>query len=63
MTFAPTAAHLGLAAELIHPDGGRMVSARELARELLGFEPPDPEALLQLAAPNPVADIVARSLR
>ena len=52
----------GLDAELIHPDGDRVVPARELARELLGAEPPEPEALAQLAAADPVADLVARTL-
>ena len=41
---------VGLDAELLHPDGDGVVSARELARELLGAEPPEPEALAQLAA-------------
>jgi carboxylate-amine ligase len=62
------ASRLGLDAELIHPDGGRMVSARELAGELLGEPPPEPEALRQLdvAALDGVeavaADLVARTL-
>jgi glutamate---cysteine ligase / carboxylate-amine ligase len=43
------AAHAGLDAQLIHPDGSSLVSARSLARELLGFEPPEPEAVDQLA--------------
>ncbi len=55
------AARAGLDAELIHPDGDRLATARELARELLGEEPPEPEAHLQLAAPDVAADIVARS--
>ena len=37
-------------------------SARELARELLGAEPPEPEALAQLAAQNVAADLVARTV-
>jgi glutamate---cysteine ligase / carboxylate-amine ligase len=57
------AARFGLDAQLIHPDGDRVASARELAREWLGFEPPEPEALSQLAAADPLADLVARSLR
>ena len=58
------AARLGLDAELIHPDGDRVVVARDLARELLGVEPPEPEALAQLAAgPAVAADLVARTLR
>jgi carboxylate-amine ligase len=58
------AASRGLDAELIHPDGGSVVVARELARELLGAEPPEPEAHAQLAAgPLVAADLVARTLR
>ena len=56
------AARFGLGAELIHPDGERAVSARELARELLGAEPPEPEALTQLSAALPAADLVARTV-
>jgi carboxylate-amine ligase len=56
------AARFGLDAELIHPDGERAVSARELARELLGVEPPEPEALTQLSAALPAADLVARTV-
>jgi len=62
------AARFGLDAQLIHPDGGRVATARELARELLGVEPPEPEALHQLdvAAANGqgavAADLVARTL-
>lgn len=56
------ASRLGLDAELIHPDGDRVVSARDLARELLGFEPPEPEAFAQLAASNVAADLVARTV-
>jgi carboxylate-amine ligase len=57
------AASRGLDAELIHPQGDRMVSARDLARELIGSDPPEPEALLQLAAGDSVAaDLVARTL-
>ncbi len=57
-----SAARFGLDAELIHPDGESAVSARELARELLGVEPPEPEALTQLSAAQPAADIVARTV-
>src|SRR5436190_305710 len=42
------AARGGLDAQLVHPDGDRVVGARELARELLGAEPPEPEAVRQL---------------
>jgi len=56
------AARAGLDAELIHPDGDRVVSARELARELLGTEPPEPEAFAQLAARDAAADLVARTV-
>jgi glutamate---cysteine ligase / carboxylate-amine ligase len=56
------AARAGLDAELVHPDGGRVAPARELARELLGAEPPAPEALTQLAAADVAADIVARTV-
>jgi carboxylate-amine ligase len=59
------AASRGLDAELIHPDGESMISARELARALLGgAEPPEPEAWAQLEAGAAVAaDLVARTLR
>jgi glutamate---cysteine ligase / carboxylate-amine ligase len=62
------AARFGLAAELIHPDGDRLVSAGELARELVGAEPPEPEALRQLAVARRAgvgavaADLVARTV-
>jgi carboxylate-amine ligase len=56
------AARFGLHATLLHPDGERVVSARELARELLGEEPPEPEAHAQLAAEDVAADLVARTL-
>src|SRR5438552_1558082 len=42
------AAQNGLDAELIHPNGERVVGARELAAELLGREPTEPEAMRQL---------------
>jgi len=58
------AASRGLDAELIHPDGGSVVGARDLARELLGEEPPEPEAYAQLrAGPLVAADIAERTLR
>jgi carboxylate-amine ligase len=58
------AASSGLDAQLIHPDGKSVVGARELARSLIGAEPPEPEALAQLAAGTSVAaDLVARTLR
>jgi glutamate---cysteine ligase / carboxylate-amine ligase len=58
------AASFGLDAQLIHPDGNSVLSARELARELLGGEPPEPEAHAQLGAgAEVVADLVARTLR
>jgi carboxylate-amine ligase len=56
------AARSGLEATLLHPDGEQTVSARELARELLGAEPPEPEAHAQLAAGNVAADLVARTV-
>ena len=62
------AARGGLDAQLVHPDGARVVGARELARELLGAEPPEPEAVRQLeiaaaAGQRAVAaDLVARTL-
>ncbi|MDE3191952.1 MAG: YbdK family carboxylate-amine ligase [Acidobacteriota bacterium] len=58
------AAHRGLEAELIHPDGDRVVRASALARELLGADPPEPEALRQLevGAERAAADIVERTL-
>jgi carboxylate-amine ligase len=62
------AARFGLGAELVHPDGTRVAPARELAAQLLGHEPPEPEALRQLeVAANGgrravAADLVARTL-
>jgi carboxylate-amine ligase len=56
------ASQSGLDATLLHPDGERVATARELARDVLGVEPPEPEAHAQLAAANPGADIVARTL-
>jgi carboxylate-amine ligase len=58
------AARHGLDAQLIHPAGDGLVSARELARALLDAEPPEPEALRQLdvRAPEAAADLVERTL-
>jgi carboxylate-amine ligase len=56
------AARRGLDAQLLDPAAGGVVSARELARKLLGAEPPEPEALVQLAASDPAADLVARTV-
>jgi carboxylate-amine ligase len=56
------AASAGLDAVLVHPDGGRVATARDLARELLGAEPPEPEALAQLRAGDVAADLVTRTL-
>jgi len=62
------AARHGLDARLIHPDGDRTATARELAAELLGADPPEPEALRQLevaAAQGQdavAADLVARTV-
>jgi len=56
------AARFGLDAELVHPEGNRTATARVLARELLGAEPPEPEAVAQRAAADPLADLVARTL-
>ena len=58
------AARSGLDAELVHPDGDRLATARELAAELLGAQPPEPEALRQLevGAAAAAADIAARTV-
>jgi glutamate---cysteine ligase / carboxylate-amine ligase len=56
------AASSGLDAVLLHPDGARTATARELARDLLGSEPPEPEAFAQLRAEDVAADLVARTL-
>jgi carboxylate-amine ligase len=56
------AARFGLDAELIHPNGESVATARDLARELLGAEPPAPEALTQLAVEDVAADLVARTV-
>jgi glutamate---cysteine ligase / carboxylate-amine ligase len=57
------AARHGLDAQLIHPDGDRLAAAGDLAAELLGAEPPPPEALRQLEVgiDDAVADLVART--
>jgi len=52
------AATRGIDALLIHPDGTRMATAREL----LGADPPEPEAFAQLRAGDVAADLVARTL-
>lgn len=49
------AAHLGVDAPLIHPDGSRLARVAEL----LGFDPPEPEAVERLGA----AQLAARTLR
>jgi glutamate---cysteine ligase / carboxylate-amine ligase len=54
-----SAARYGLDAQLIHPDGAPLVPARELARELLGFDPPEPEATLLRSA----SQLVGETLR
>jgi carboxylate-amine ligase len=58
------AARYGLDARLIHPDGDRVATARELAAELLGTQPPEPEAARQreLGAAAAAADLVERTL-
>lgn len=57
------AARHGLDAQLIHPDGDRLVAARDLAGELLGAEPPAPEALhqLEVGIDEVAADLVERT--
>jgi len=59
-----SAARFGLNAPLIHPDGDRVVPARDIARDLLGGEPPEPEALRQLdvGLEGAAADLVRRTL-
>ena len=52
----------GLDALLLHPDGERTATGWELARELLGSEPPEPEAFAQLRADDVAADLVARTI-
>ncbi|HEY2373628.1 MAG TPA: YbdK family carboxylate-amine ligase [Gaiellaceae bacterium] len=56
------AASAGLDAVLLHPDGARTATARDLACELLGSEAPEPEAFAQLRADDVVSDLVARTL-
>jgi glutamate---cysteine ligase / carboxylate-amine ligase len=56
------AASRGLDAVLLHPEGSRTATARELARDLLGSEPPEPEALAQLHVDDVAADLVRRTL-
>jgi carboxylate-amine ligase len=53
-----SAARYGVDAELVHPDGDRIVTARDL----LGDDLPEPEAFAQLRAEDPAADLVARTL-
>jgi carboxylate-amine ligase len=59
-----SAARYGLDAQLIHPDGDRLVAARELAAELLGADPPEPEAgeQLRVGADGAAAYLVRRTL-
>jgi carboxylate-amine ligase len=59
-----SAARFGLDAPLIHPDGDRVVPARDIARDLLGGAPPEPEASRQLDAgvDGAAADLVRRTL-
>ena len=59
-----SAARFGLEAELIHPEGDRLAAARDLASELLGSEPPEPEAVRQLdvGIELATADLVERTL-
>ena len=59
-----SAARFGLDAELIHPARRRLVAARDLAAELLGGAPPEPEALRQLdiGVDLAAADIAERTL-
>jgi glutamate---cysteine ligase / carboxylate-amine ligase len=58
------AARAALDAHLVHPDGDRVATALELATELLGTEPPEPEAARQLAVgvQAAAADLVERTL-
>ena len=53
-----SAARLGLDAELVHPDGDRIVTAAQMLDRSL----PEPEAFAQLRAEDPAADLVARTL-
>src|SRR5207253_1452240 len=58
------AARFGLDAELVHPDGDRIATARELASALLGAEPPEPEAARQceVGVERAAADLAERTL-
>jgi carboxylate-amine ligase len=62
------ASRFGLDAELIHPGSRRLVRARALLAELLGSEPPEPEALRQLEVARRdgvgavAADLAARTV-
>jgi carboxylate-amine ligase len=58
------AARFGLDAELVHPDGDRIATARELAWMLLGDEPPEPEAERQceVGVERAAADLVERTV-
>jgi glutamate---cysteine ligase / carboxylate-amine ligase len=57
------AARYGLDAELIHPNGDSVTTARALAEQLLGVAAPEPEAHAQLrAGASAAADLVARTL-
>ena len=53
-----SAARYGIDAELVHPDGNRIVTARDL----LGDDLPEPEAFAQLRADDVAADLVARTV-
>ena len=59
-----SAARFGLDAELINPDRDELVTARDLAAELLGAAPPEPEALRQLdvGIELATADLVERTV-
>jgi glutamate---cysteine ligase / carboxylate-amine ligase len=59
-----SAARFGLDAQLIHPDGDRLASARALAAELLGADPPEPEALrqIELGPERAALDLVQRTV-
>jgi glutamate---cysteine ligase / carboxylate-amine ligase len=52
-----SAARYGIDAELVHPEGDRIVTAAELLGDV-----PEPEAFAQLRAEEPAADLVARTL-
>jgi carboxylate-amine ligase len=53
-----SAARYGIDAELVHPEGDRIVTARDL----LGDDLPEPEAFAQLRADDVAADLVARTV-